>query len=659
MNLFSSLFSRGGVIAFFYLSPVLLHAQLFFTAHNPNSVTFSPALQYRYQSLSNSAAVKELTIVSTADPRAALRDGQLSLQIPGSPDTLLAQGNLIEENDHVGFRWSGTILNAPGYVTFDVREGLTGGYMMVGQDYYEIIPADSTYQFLVKKARANNSCAIGEELKFELPHDITTMPYDLCEYGSDYETCPALISILVIVTPSAQQELANSWGGVGFFIKFGEAMANQAFYNSDIPNKEVRVEYVLRDDSGFNYSTLSNPSLAALNDLTTLQSWPVALTERDNYNADLVFMLVGSDWNDVAGGIATLSGAPSFQSSFSIVEADWFLSEGAFCHELGHLFGCRHNWSTNLGDDDVEVCAHARRNYIFSDPPFGNYDIYSWRTIVGVPEAEGSVFVLIDPGIYQEYQWHESWILHYSNPEIFYQGAPTGLGMGEVSDNAQQIRNTGCTVADHYPQQELSVFASFDHPVNCGDRTFSAAIVAPEPGLPGIPPYTVSWYWNTSGVFDYPGQSSTLLGTGSSLTIADPSSECGVYYVKCVVQSSDHIQVSRILAVKLDPECCTHAEKSTNRENYLVTATEHRLDPYIFPNPASDAIYLSQGADPVVYFEMQDQYGRLLSAGETETGVEETEAIELPKFLPAGLYYLRTRQLSGKLTTHKIFTSQP
>ncbi|MCC7504297.1 MAG: hypothetical protein IT259_03305 [Saprospiraceae bacterium] len=623
-------------------------------------MNFSPAAENRYQSLANSAAVNALTIVSTTDPRAVLRDGRLAFQIPGAPDTLLAQGPLIEENNRVGFRWSGTILNAPGYVTFDVREGQTGGYIMAGSDYYELIPADSTYQFLVKKARAYSPCAIGEEPKFELPHDITPTPMDQCAYEPDYETCPALISILVLVTPSAQQELANSWGGIGFFIKFGEAMVNQAFYNSDIPNKEVRVEYVLIDDSGFNYSTLSNPGLAAFNDLTTLQSWPTALTERANHNADLVFMLVGSDWNEASGGIATLPGAPSAQSSFSIVEVGWYLSEGAFCHELGHLFGCRHNWTTNLGNDDVTVCAHARRNIVFSDPPLGNYDIYSWRTIVGVPEAEGPILVLIDPDleIYQEYQFHENWILHYSNPEIFFQGAPTGLGMGEVSDNAQQIRNSGYLVANHYPQQELSVFASFDQPANCGDRTFSVAIVTPEPGLPGIPPYTVSWYWNTSGVFDYPGQSSTLLGTGTSLTVADPTTECGVYYVKCIVQSSDHIQVSRILAVKMDPACCDHAERPAGRNDApRITGTDTAAL-RIFPNPASDVLYLSQGADPVVFFEILDQYGRQLSSGNMETSAGEVSAINLPKSLPDGLLYLRTRQHSGAVQTSKLFTTK-
>ncbi|HNM26948.1 MAG TPA: hypothetical protein PKL15_16010 [Saprospiraceae bacterium] len=79
----------------------------------------------------------------------------------------------------------------------------------------------------------------------------------------------------------------------------------------------------------------------------------------------------------------------------------------------------------------------------------------------------------------------------------------------------------------------------------------------------------------------------------------------------------------------------------------------------IFPNPASDVLYLSQGADPVVFFEILDQYGRQLSSGNMETSAGELSAINLPKSLPDGLFYLRTRQMTGAVITSKLFTSKP
>lgn len=628
--------------------PGFLPAQSsFFTAHDPNAVNLSQADEARYQALLGNSFTSDVTIVSTPDLRDWQEDGRLVFLLPGSSDTLIAEADLVDENDHVGFRWSGKLINAPGYVNFDIREGVTGGYLMVGPDFYELIPVNTNYQFLVQRAKG-----VGEGCGDTIvpPSDITPSPPDQCDYEPDYDDCPALITVLVIVTPEAEAELADTWHGLDLFVRFGEAMTNQAFYNSDIPNKEIRVKYILK--SGFEF----HPNQDQDEDLDYLATW--SDTVREDHKADLVVLLTGEVYDD-AGGVATVVGAPDFDMAFAIVEAQWYISLGAFSHEVGHLFGCRHNWPLNLGNDPEEVCAHGFRHLDVVEPPFGDYLIYSWRTLMGVPVFWEQVILEIDEEEHL-YDWFESWILHYSNPEVAYQGDPTGKASGWIADNAQQIRNTGCAVADFYPAQELAVFATYS-PDDCNEtRTFNALILPPESGLPGVAPYTVTWQWNTTGVFNHPNQGTQSLGTGASITVTDPA--CPRYYVKCTVESDDQVTVSRILKVDLGaPECCEetypgggggHGRPGYDGGNFPVKNKHGR----VYPNPlAGRTLYVEQGDEPARAFELFDQFGRTLSAGSIPIAKTPVGVIGLPETLPAGACYLRLRTESGVVETHKVF----
>lgn len=615
--------------------------------HAHNAVSLSQADEARYQALLANSFTSDLTIVSTPDLRDWQEDGRLIFLLPGSSDTLIAEADLVDENDHVGFRWSGKLLNAPGYVNFDIREGLTGGYFLIGPNFYELIPADTNYQFLVQRAKGVEGLC---DREFNPPSDLTFDPPDQCDYEPDYNDCPALITVLVIVTPEAEAQLVDSWGGLDLFIRFGEAMTNQAFYNSDIPNKEIRVQYVLR--SGFEFDQDHDPDV----DLGHFASW--SASDREDYSADLVVLLAGEVYDDI-GGVATLIGAPDIDRAFAIVEAEWYLSLGAFSHEIGHLFGCRHNWPANLGNDPEEICAHGFRHLDLVLPPLGDYIAYSWRTMMGVPVLLDELFIQYAENEEELFEWHESWILHYSNPEVLYHGDPTGKDAGWIADNAQQIRNTGCAVADFYPAQELAVFAAYS-PDGCNEtRTFTADVIPPESGLPGVAPYTITWYWNSTGVFNYPNQGTQSLGTGASITVTDPN--CPRYYVKCAVLSADYVEVSRVLKVDLgSPDCCEETYPGGGgghgRPGQGGDVTTENKPGRVYPNPlVGGTLYVEQGNKPARAFELFDQYGRTLSAGDIPIGKTPAGVIRLPELLPAGPYYLRLRTGNGTVETHKVF----
>ncbi|MCC6461573.1 MAG: T9SS type A sorting domain-containing protein, partial [Saprospiraceae bacterium] len=633
----------GGLICLTFLSISLPDQSSFFTEYSPNQIQFDSSSWAQYQALLDTTYSKSVKIVSVDDLRSTQSSGILVFQLPGSTDTLVAEANSVDENERVQFSWWGQLQNYQGYVYFNISDGLTSGYITKGKEFYEILPFDSLHQFFVQRNRAIGLEGCGIAPDTNPPPDSTGPDPNQCDYDPDYNTCPALISVLVIADEGGQQFTQNIWGGLGFMVRLGEAMTNQAFYNSDIPNKEVRVSYILKN--GFSF----NPNFNFLLDLEELRTWSSA--ERAAHKADIVVLLTGEHY-PTAGGIATLDGAPAPDKAFAIIEADDFISQAAFPHELGHLFGCRHNWSVNLGNDNTEVCAHAFRHYTLGPPPH-EWELptaSSWRTIVGVPIPD-ETYIEIGEDVYQ---WNEEgFIMHYSNPAVKYYGTPTGRSTGYIANNAQQIRNTGCSVAEHFPSQELAAFIRYS-PTGCSpNKTFSVDIIEPETGLPGVPPYTVEWYWNRSGIFDYPDPSTALLGTGASISLtAHPA--CPQYWVKCIVRSSDWVTVSRIIKVNLGRDCECEVDAPPIPDDRGQALLEKNIME-VYPNPTADGrinVRLSGYTGPV-RFELFDIHGRVVfsGAGSIEAGMPLP--LGLPT-LPAGVYALRLLEAADIPFSHTI-----
>jgi hypothetical protein len=160
----------------------------------------------------------------------------------------------------------------------------------------------------------------------------------------------------------------------------------------------------------------------------------------------------------------------------------------------------------------------------------------------------------------------------------------------------------------------------------------------PESGIPGQPPYTIRWFWNTTGHFsaNSPG---TFLGQGQNITIS-PYPACPVFWLKCEVTSSDGVRVSRIHKVKIGPsECCEEEpeEKTTAFSEPLVSKIGE-----LFPNPVSEGfvnLTLEKGLNANVNFQILDVSGRILSTGNIATGSEGRLKIDINS-LNSGVYLL-------------------
>jgi hypothetical protein len=242
-------------------------------------------------------------------------------------------------------------------------------------------------------------------------------------------------------------------------------------------------------------------------------------------------------------------------------------------------------------------------------------------------------------------------ILHFSNPDVDYDLEPTGRDEGYIANNALYIRNEACTVDGFFPTQELAVLVVYPQGNPClTTNSFSAYIFPPESGIPGQPPYTVLWFANTSGYFSLndPGE---YLGQGTDLTLNDYPS-CPVFWLKCVVTSSDNVTVSRIRKVSIGPaECCEEIEEKTN----LFEAT-NSSNSVLYPNPVNDGsvnLSLENWGNEEVNCSISDLYGRIVSSGSIMSNTEGRLQVDV-KGLSAGAYFLRLRMPTGETQNFKF-----
>ncbi len=318
----------------------------------------------RYDALQDTEVNKSVKIVSTADVRAGQWSDTISFRLPGRSDTLLAEAMTITDDSLAGFIWSGKLLNAPGYISLLYRNNQTAGFVQIQEDFYELTPLDTTYQFLTERNNDELKGCADTSSTLPPPDSVGPSYCNLPVNYDSYNTCPALVSVLLVVTPQAKDWVLSHYGGsMDIFALLGASTVNIAFYNSDIPNKEIRVQWVDLEPSDTSMlSPSSNPNIDF--DASILPNFLDSY--RDGNKTDIAVLLTNRGYDGIAGAVTEIG--PSSDKAFAVIEAPYFLSQYAFAHELGHLFGCRHNWPYDAGNNSESICAHAKRWIEMPDP---------------------------------------------------------------------------------------------------------------------------------------------------------------------------------------------------------------------------------------------------------------------------------------------------
>ena len=260
-------------------------------------------------------------------------------------------------------------------------------------------------------------CGFDHDTTLEIPED---GPFEMDVHEDPEPGESAIIDVMVVYTPAAQTWAGVNDGGINNVINQAMAIAQNSVDNSPV-NAQLRLVHRALVD----YKETGN-SRTDLNNLTD-RMIPNVHSLRNQYAADLVVML--TDTEDM-GGIAWLTtnpnGSPAYGFSISRVQqTSWTTT---LVHELAH----------NMGSH------HSRNQIIQPAPERGGVFNYStgWRWTGTNNQSYASIMTYNEASMAVDL---------FSNPTIFYQGAPTGSYGGTYSpaDNSRSLREMMHVIAGY------------------------------------------------------------------------------------------------------------------------------------------------------------------------------------------------------------------
>jgi hypothetical protein len=564
----------------------------------------------RWLHFSNMANTQSISLIQIAPLSAsALAGGIFTFSIPGVASNLQAQGRFIQQTPNGDYVWWANLSNDRGY--FGIASNASGkvAYAQVDGQNYMMYLLSTQYNALV---RVNSATNIIPQLclpDLETPADITFS--EDCDVDND---CPAVVSVLVMVTPEAMDWLGGNHTPLESVLYFGLGLhtVNFALLNSGVYHKSVRF---IVEPYNFNFGLVPNATV----DLQTFRDDPVAIGRRQLNRADLMFLITDSRYDLLLGGVLnSATGGPYV----GFVSMEYLISKYyVFAHELGHTFFLNHNRESNLGDINYngdELCA------------------FGWR----FQTSTGNISKTIMATLRAEDIQSSTRVLNYSNPNISVGGTPTGTS---INFNARHASHNMCSVDDYFYDQELRVDISGPTFVCEESVTYFANITSSGAGVPGVGPYNVRWSVSSGAVptLANPGHP---LGSLNPITLYSGSLPNPVFWLFVSVVSADGVLMNDIIRVENpcgvpNPLIGGIGEMAKNETTPLNTR-----DFELFPNPTNQSLevrFVGTGQDKMANYSILNTLGEIVLSGDVEIGVLNSFNIDLTsKALPDGLYYL-------------------
>ena len=340
----------------------------------------------------------------------------LTIVVPGKPDLGFDRTGH-ERRGPKSMVWRGRGQLDRGNVTLTLHEGLLYGRIESGSDVFAIRPG-ANGRTLVEKLNSDSFAP-------EWGHDAAThghekippptggdMPQQESSSAPNATAADGTVQIVLmsVYTPQARAA-AGGITQIQAQIQAAIDQANTAFVNSNMITRFFlsHTEEVAYNDSGnietdLNWVT-SNSSVASL---------------RNTYSADMVSLIT----NNGGGycGIGWVQRNPGSSFAGYAFQVTWLacLSNSTLAHEHGHNMGMEH-------DPASAGISPSGASYPWS---FGHYVNGAFRTIMSY-----DVCSLACPRV-----------LHYANPDVLYNGIPTGIL--NQRDNAQTGDLTAPIVAN-------------------------------------------------------------------------------------------------------------------------------------------------------------------------------------------------------------------
>lgn len=425
----------------------------------------------------------------------------------------------------------------------------------------------------------------------------------------------AVLDVLLLTTPEAQTWMWANFNIWHTWWLFQESHnINLALVNSGVPGKRVRVT-TRPYTPDFDWSSDIIPRDRLQEDLDNISQSPNAIVSSIENGADITVLLTNNDYGDFVGIANSLD--PMSINKFCIAQVENIGPiRYTLAHEIAHQFGCEHSNVNHA----LDHCSH------------------------GMNMANGRNTVMAQA-------LNNTRIAHFSNPDVMWGGEATGVA--NERDNAQQIRAAFCESADNRALPVMTADIKHSGFICPGDEAlFTSTVLSgrcPDPiwGLPiecGIGPY--QYTWEKSHVPSF--AQSTVVGSGSTLTLDIGHEDCPGFYLRLTVVSADGYTAVRTRRFFCHPTRCDEWERTQDRSESQGGA--------ISPNPAREScrVPARDVLDPRQVV-MSDAWGRIVrSVNWPEAGLPAMN-LDLHGIAP-GIYFLqvlgREKKATYKLIKH-------
>lgn len=581
------------------------------------------SVKQKYQ---NSSFTKSLQLVQVGNLPQIQQNGILPLYIPGNSRMYEFKAKYVESPAGGDFVWMGELIARDTCGEEIIEDACYSGYLRVlktGDRVFGELQIDTTYYSI-------KYLGDGLEALVELDGEAFIPPS-----GSDCVTPEEPSSMRVFNTQTAAADRNNicpvkvavlytqaaldDHPDILDIIHLSISSANQAFRNSDIKNTELTISLA-------GTQLLTTSQFSEGNDLRadvfSLLSNTTVTAARASMHADLVFVFTSGGYTQGSGIVATFGDfATSGDSAFAIVEAAFANHPNyTFHHELGHLFGARHQDSENcFTNNDNSGLAYAH-GYAFTKGVTCCivWDNKKWyHTIVSA---------CYDNGQRQK-------IPHYSNPDVKYKNKKTGTD--DTNNNARVLRGAACRIASYDVSDNPWVFIEGYEKICPGELAIFNGIVENVPG-----PYSYEWYVSYDG-FSW----GNPISYDAWVQILLPSQPGSMVFIRLVAGNINGPMIETHKAVEIMSTTGEQCSRSTPEGQ---PATDVSLLE-VFPNPTStDKLTLrwqgnSSGQNTAFIF---DAFGRLVGQTNRQVAEEENEMHLNVGHLPNGVYWLRLRSLT-------------
>ena len=306
------------------------------------------------------------------------------------------------------YSWTGHLLGQADFqAQLSVRDGALAGLISLPEGVFELVPSASGNLLVELDPKRFPECAGGVDAEDAVAVDAAALPPTsraLQDVGEE-------IKVLVMYTPAAR----DAAGGVAQI----EAQAQAAVDNANLSfsNSTMRMRFIV---AGIELlDGWVEGSASASTELSLFRNNATAQARRDALNADLVSLLVANLPSACGIGYVMRNVSVGFApSGYQLTDRDCAVGNLSWAHEHGHNVGFEHDPANGTSPGNA------------SQPwSFGHYvenGGSSYRTVMSYQCPAGGC----------------TRRPYFSNPEVSFNGAPTGIA--EQRDNAR----TGDFVAD-------------------------------------------------------------------------------------------------------------------------------------------------------------------------------------------------------------------